>query len=57
MFTVPNVPENTVLVHFDVLFAYIFEAVRTSLQLLLLPRPAALPERGNGGLVRAAGRA
>ena len=27
MFTVPNVPENTVLVRFDVLFAYIFEAV------------------------------
>jgi len=27
VFTVPNVPENTVLVRFDVLFAYIFEAV------------------------------
>ena len=121
MFTVQNVPENTVLVRFDVLFAYIFEAVtggkgvvklmigsaknqtitasdqhqrtrplattpprrptlrwprprprprprrpqqrprmlpsRTSLQLQLLPRPAALPEKGNGGLIRAAGRA
>jgi hypothetical protein len=27
VFTVQNVPENTVLVRFDVLFAYIFEAV------------------------------
>ncbi len=25
--TVPNVPENTALVHFNVLFTYIFEAV------------------------------
>ena len=27
VFTVPNVPGNTVLVRFDVLFAYIFDAV------------------------------
>ncbi len=113
VFTVPNVPENAVLVRFDVLFAYIFDAVtggkgmvqlkistaknqtiagsdqhqrmrplattpprrptlcrprrqqqrprvlpsRTSLQLRLRQRPTALPERGNRGLVRAAGRA
>jgi hypothetical protein len=121
VFTVPNVPENTVLVCFNVPFAYIFDAVtggkgmvqlkigtaknqtitgsdqhprtrplattpprrltprrpcprprprpcrpqqrprelplRKSLQQLLLQRPAALQERGNGGLVRAAGRA
>jgi hypothetical protein len=114
VFTVPNVPVDTVLVCFNILFAYIFDAVtggkgmvqlkigtaknqtitgldqhqrtrplvttqqrqltlrlphlrqrrlqqrqrvlplRTSLQLLLLQRPAALQERGNRGLVRAA---
>jgi hypothetical protein len=27
VFTVPNVPENAVLVRFNVLFAYIFDAV------------------------------
>ncbi len=30
VFTVPNVPENAVLVRFDVLFAYIFDAVTGS---------------------------